>query len=60
MIGSAVAGKWKSQMPEAAITEIESAWGGLMTQLGYELVMRKTQSLEPMVSSTRIVADQAR
>jgi hypothetical protein len=60
MIGSAVAGKWKSEMPEAAITEIESAWGGLMTQLGYELVMRKTQSLEPMVSSTRIVADQAR
>ncbi|MGB8013329.1 MAG: sulfotransferase domain-containing protein [Terriglobales bacterium] len=41
MVGSAVAGKWKSALPEAAVAEIEMAWGNLMTQLGYELVTRK-------------------
>jgi hypothetical protein len=57
MIGSAVTGKWRSAMPEAAIAEIESAWGGLMTQLGYELVTRKVESVEPVFSSTKEVAD---
>jgi hypothetical protein len=57
MIGSAVTGKWRSAMPEAAIAEIESAWGGLMTQLGYELVTRKVESVDPVFSSTKEVAD---
>jgi hypothetical protein len=36
-IGSAVAGKWRSKLPAAAVAEIESAWGPLMVSLGYEL-----------------------
>jgi sulfotransferase family protein len=40
MVGSAVAGKWKSVLPDAAVAEIESAWGNIMTQLGYDLVTR--------------------
>jgi hypothetical protein len=36
-VGTAISGKWKSKLPAAAIAEIESAWGDLMVQLGYEL-----------------------
>ena len=39
-VRSAKAGGWRTELPEAAIAEIESAWGGLMTELGYELVVR--------------------
>jgi hypothetical protein len=52
MIGSAVTGKWKAVLPEAAVAEIESAWGNLMAQLGYELVTRKAES----VADTRVSA----
>jgi hypothetical protein len=45
-VGSAVAGKWKSVLPDAAVEEIELAWGSLMAQLGYELVTRKALSVE--------------
>jgi hypothetical protein len=45
-VGSAVAGKWRSVLPNAAVEEIESAWGGLMAQLGYELVTRKAPTVE--------------
>lgn len=41
MIGGAVTGKWKTALPETAIEEIESAWGGLMANLGYELMFPK-------------------
>jgi hypothetical protein len=44
-IGNAVAGKWRSELPGTAVEEIESAWGNLMTQLGYELVTRKPESV---------------
>lgn len=36
-IGNAVAGRWKSKLPAAAVAEVESAWGSLMASLGYEL-----------------------
>lgn len=57
MIGSAVAGKWKSSLPEAAVKEIESAWGGLMTQLGYELVTRKADSAVPQLRATVVLEE---
>jgi Sulfotransferase domain len=41
MIGGAVTGKWKTALPETAIEKIESAWGGLMANLGYELMFPK-------------------
>ncbi len=36
-VRSAKAGGWKAELPEASIVEIESAWGGLMREIGYEL-----------------------
>jgi hypothetical protein len=34
----AKSGGWKASLPEACVRQIESAWGDLMTTLGYELV----------------------
>ncbi len=36
-IRSASAGGWKTLLPEESVAEIESAWGPLMTRLGYGL-----------------------
>ena len=33
----AKSGGWKAELPAASVAEIESAWGGLMRDLGYEL-----------------------
>jgi hypothetical protein len=38
-IRSAKSGGWKAQLPEASVAKIESAWGGLMKELGYELTV---------------------
>ena len=32
----AAAGGWKEELPQVCVAEIESAWGGLMKELGYE------------------------
>jgi len=36
-IRTATAGSWKSTLSPAAVEKIESAWGGLMVRLGYQL-----------------------
>jgi sulfotransferase family protein len=36
-VRSAKAGGWRSTLPKDAVTAIESAWGPIMTRLGYEL-----------------------
>ena len=36
-VRSATAGGWRSILPKSAVAEIESSWGPLMSQLGYEL-----------------------
>jgi len=36
-VRSAKSGGWKAELPEASVAEIESAWGGLMREMGYEL-----------------------
>jgi hypothetical protein len=38
-VRSARAGGWKAELPEASVAEIESAWGGLMREMGYELAV---------------------
>jgi hypothetical protein len=38
-IRSAKSGGWKAELPAASVAEIESAWGGLMRELGYELAV---------------------
>ena len=36
-VRKARAGGWKSEMPPAAVTQLEAEWGGLMRTLGYPL-----------------------
>jgi len=45
-VGGARAGGWRTSMPESCVRQIESAWGELMTNLGYELVtLREPQKV---------------
>ncbi len=37
-VGSAKSGSWRTSLPERSVQLIESAWGELMTKVGYELV----------------------
>lgn len=57
MIGTAQTGKWKSVLPESAVEEIESSWGNLMAQLGYELATRKAV-FAPQLPATAILEQQ--
>ena len=41
-VRSATAGGWKSQLAPESVDAIESAWGDLMRNLGYELVSTRT------------------
>lgn len=43
-IRSAVAGGWKSQLPDESVVALERAWGNLMRTLGYELSASVTPS----------------
>jgi hypothetical protein len=36
-VRSAKSGGWKAELSETSVMEIESAWGGLMREIGYEL-----------------------
>ena len=36
-VRSAKSGGWKAELSEASVAKIESAWGGLMREVGYEL-----------------------
>jgi hypothetical protein len=38
-VRSAKAGGWKAELPDASVAEIESAWGGLMNEIGHELAV---------------------
>lgn len=47
-VRTAKAGGWKSQLAPESVEIIETAWGDLMQNLGYELTSCKTPSLEPV------------
>jgi hypothetical protein len=38
-VRSAKSGGWKAELPEAGVAEIESAWGGIMREIGYALAV---------------------
>jgi hypothetical protein len=44
-VRSAQSGGWKSVLSQSAVAEIETAWGPLMEQLGYELCAADANSL---------------
>lgn len=48
-VGAAKAGGWKAQLPAEHVARIESAWGPLMRQLGYDL---SGESVTPAASSS--------
>ena len=43
-VRTATTGGWKSKLMPEAVAEIETAWGNIMVQLGYDLVTRKAES----------------
>jgi hypothetical protein len=45
-VRAAKAGGWKKELSPASVAEIETAWGGLMRELGYELVSGAAANLE--------------
>jgi hypothetical protein len=45
-VRAAKAGGWTTELPEACAREIESAWGSLMKELGYELGFDKANGSE--------------
>lgn len=52
-VGGAKAGGWRNSLPESCVYQIESAWGELMTHLGYELAsVREPQSAFQAKSSS--------
>jgi hypothetical protein len=44
-VRSAKAGGWKVELPEEGIAEIETAWGGLMREIGYELAAAENRRM---------------
>jgi hypothetical protein len=65
-IRTASAGAWRSKLRPESVAEIESAWGNVMAQLGYELATRtvarsaerKAESAETQSASAAVVAEQ--
>jgi uncharacterized membrane protein YkvA (DUF1232 family) len=56
-VRKAVAGGWKSALPESAVMQIETAWGQIMRLLGYELSTRvEPQPLAEIWSSAALLA----
>lgn len=49
-VRSATSGGWKSQLAPQSVAAIESAWGHLMKNLGYELISERTAAPGRMVT----------
>ena len=52
-VRSATSGGWKTQLAPESVKAIESAWGGLMQQLGYDLVSTRTALSETVSQQGR-------
>jgi hypothetical protein len=57
-IGTASTGEWRNKLRPESVAEIESAWGNIMAQLGYELVTRKAESAETHMAGTTTPGEQ--
>jgi hypothetical protein len=56
-IRTASAGAWRSKLRPESVAEIESAWGNVMAQLGYELATRKAESVETQLAATSAIRE---
>lgn len=52
-VRSATSGGWKTQLDPESVEAIESAWGGLMQELGYDLVSTRTAVSETVSQQGR-------
>jgi len=52
-VRSATSGGWKTQLDPESVETIESAWGGLMQELGYDLVSTRTAVSETVSQQGR-------
>ena len=50
-VRTASSGLWKEKLPAASIAEIESAWGPLMRELGYQVTSVQVEPIARMESS---------
>lgn len=57
-IRTASAGGWRSKLRSESVAQIESAWGNIMQQLGYELVTRNVERVETQLVATAILGEQ--
>ena len=55
---TASAGAWRSKLRPESVAEIESAWGNIKAQLGYELVTRQAESAETQLAATAVLGGQ--
>jgi hypothetical protein len=56
-IRTASAGGWRSKLGRESVAQIESAWGNIMPQLGYELVTRNADSAETQLAAGAILGE---
>jgi hypothetical protein len=59
-IRTASTGQWKNKLHPESAAAIESAWGNIMEQLGYELVTRKTEIAERHMAGATTPVEQPR
>jgi len=56
-IRTASVGGWKSKLRSESVAEIESAWGNIMAQLGYELITRKAENAETQFAGETVLGE---
>ena len=60
-VRSAVAGEWKSTLPDAEVERIERAWGNIMRVLGYQTVTSPTAgAMQTLLNGMEFPADDVR
>jgi sulfotransferase family protein len=56
-IRTASAGGWRTKLRPESVAQIESAWGNIMQQLGYELVTRPAERVETQLAASAILGE---
>jgi sulfotransferase family protein len=56
-IRTASAGGWKTKLRPESVAQIESAWGNIMRQLGYELASHPAESVETQLAASAILGE---
>jgi hypothetical protein len=57
-IRAASVGGWKTNLGTESVAKIESAWGHIMAELGYELITRKVENVETPLAARTVLEEQ--